>query len=653
MPNVQSVYFGRSPKSFDDGGQPACAINSSGFVVEMHQGVVSGKLFYRIAKLNGLSLEWKDLQNGDRPPSFDDGFNPSVALTAGLTVVEVHDSGDVDPKLFYSVRRVEDGLKLSSATPKRIGDETASNPSVAVNADGVAVEVHKAGSGLKYRVQTLSGQTLDWPDASVDLVGNGGSPSVAINDSGRVVVVYQDGSSLRFITGSYTAATATIQWNSATPYDTGSAPSVALTNDRWVYEVHADSGALFQRVGRLSEDGKTIDWMAWLTNPASDDRNPSYQFDAGATPAVATNGVVAVQVHKDEAGSELFTTASAIFDRGHWMEDHLDDLRNRTLAELVIPGSHDAGQYTNDIPVRETRTQTLPIYGQLAYGVRYFDLRPFLKNGQIHIHHDIQVGVRFQEVLDDVAAFMASHRELVILKISHYGEANEILGTTPEENGSWSQAAFNQMVGQIQASLGRYLPQGPSMRIAKFPLKTFLVNNVGAVLVVTNTAFEQPEIDYLSSAPTPAGIYRYRDWEATSPKAGDLRVFDIFGNTQDFDDMVDGSGKDPSGVKLRDGKHLKQGQYRKFDVYDGKCLNQQNGQDVGCDLFLLSWTLTPKAPTAVDNAAKVSRLANVDLVDKLTAKPTSGTKIFNILYTDVVQDSRSSDVAFLRNGLLR
>jgi hypothetical protein len=96
---------------------------------------------------------------------------------------------------------------------------------------------------------------------------------------------------------------------------------------------------------------------------------------------------------------------------------------------------------------------------------------------------------------------------------------------------------------------------------------------------------------------------------------------------------------------------LRQGQKPKFQWFDGICRNQYLDQGVKkdwpCDLFLLSWTLTPFVD-AIDTA----RTANQRLVDRegdLGANP-HGQRV-NLIYTDDVQNSRSADVALLRNGL--
>jgi hypothetical protein len=70
--------------------------------------------------------------------------------------------------------------------------------------------------------------------------------------------------------------------------------------------------------------------------------------------------------------------------------------------------------------------------------------------------------------------------------------------------------------------------------------------------------------------------------------------------------------------------------------------------DVPCDLFLLSWTLTPEPNSVWSGAAQ----ADACLADDVTSKgPNAKGRQINVLYTDYVEYSRSADVAYLLNGL--
>lgn len=660
MPKVQTVYFGIAGDHYDSGDQPSCALNGRNLFVEIHRGQDdddSPTLNYRIAMLRDASLMWRDLDaNGKTPPSFAHGQNPSVTLTDGNVAIEAHD--DKNGKLFYSVLSLAVGGKtLTGAAPADLGtqDNKSSDPSVSINDTNVLVEVHKSGSDLRWRLGKLSGTSVTWDADASFLAENGEQPSVWINDQGRLVAVYQKNEKLFYLTGTYMKASndgttpATITWVGPTEYEGGIRPSVVLTGANQVFEVHqtVNDGALarvFQRVGTL--DGDTITWHDWLSLSKE-----SYQFDQGKSPQITTNGRVAVHVHRSEEALNfnLFATASVVVDRANWMSDNLTSLGSKMLSQLVMPGSHDAGQYTDTVETAATQTQTLSIGQQLTYGVRWFDLRPYDDDGTIKIHHDIQVGVTLQEVLDQIHAFMTSHRELVFLKLSHYGQPPDTEGIP---DTTWSADAFDRMVTMIRSNQGlqEWLVTGAlPQRLGETPLRRFIGSGKGSVVVVADTDTQRPgNVDYLPSPATPStrGIYHYRDWYAPSPEQGDLTVFDVYANTTVFADMVNGTSSDADNpdALARNGTPLPRGQYRKFDIFDNFCRN--GDPRVRCDFFLLSWTLTP-----LTGVVEASKPANRNLVDFLALRPDQPNKRFNILYTDVVQDSRSIDVAYVRNGL--
>jgi hypothetical protein len=668
MPKVKSVNFGISPDDqYDDGTQGSIAINKFNMCVEVHRGEsdTEKNLYFRIAHVSGVSLNFQDA----KPTSYGTGNNPTVALNADGVVIEAHDR---DGKLYYSVRAASiPGLSAKTETELPNQDPSSSDPTLALNKDGVVVEVHRSNSDLFWRLGELKQGRLTWQDDSHLLIQNGQHPSVSINDDGRIVVVYEDDSELYYLTGQLVAATpktgtedakpASITWNTDTRrrYDEGIDPSVAITSDNWVYEVHKGEieNKLYQRTGRLSDDG-TIDWKTWLGGG-----NPSYLFDIGVRPRVATNDKVAVHVHQSETRKSLFGTASLIFDRANWTGDNFGDLKNKTLSEMVFPASHDAGQYRELVALQ---TQTLDIFGQLSVGVRWFDLRLGVEGGKIKIHHDIFFGVDFQDVLDDVRAFMTDHNELVILKLSHFRNFKDNIDE--KNNNPDGTRPIDKAIAMIRDKDKGLRPwlvtRELARRLGKTTLRELITPNAGAVLIVVDNKDDndniQAYLDFNKSANQNRGIRTYRDWYAPDPQKGDLTVFDIYSHTNTFSTMATGTDEDPDSTHARervtDGSDpteatpLPVGQFPKFALFDGVCrFNNPAGEAEPCDLFLLSWTL------AVDGESPVSlsRAANKRLVEfSASHAGPSHERIINLLYTDVSQDSRSADVALIRNKLV-
>lgn len=670
MPRTKSVFFGPSPdQSYDDGDFPCCAINSNNVGVAIHEGTGSSSLNYRLFSVQDARVSFVPAPKQNQ---FGNGYRPAVVLTDDGVVVEAHGTDKDSGNLEFQVGVLKNSTIGFLGSPARIGK--GHNPSLAIDRAGHIVEVHERDKNLYYRLGRFdpAKRQVEWPKDEIDLTKPGDrptvgdSPAVAMNRSGQLVAVYVNKGRLFYLRGNLANKGpngASIQWNSVRPYisraDTnGQNPSVALTDDGYLYEVHEKGGSLYQRVGRLADaNGGEIVWQEWL------DRNPANPlldnfFDTGERVQIATNGKVAVQVHESESSFSkgLFANAALSFDHANWMGDNRDKLLKRTLRDLALPSSHDSGAYLDDtLPQGLAQTQGFTIYGQLASGVRFFDLRPrydgdqnrpFDRN-QLFTHHGPIQGPPFTTILKDVQDFMREHNELVILKTSHYGNFNR-------------QVSMG-MFGVIREFLSPWLFDDTNKgqaRLADRPMSDYLTPTKGTVLVVVdsdgdhNPGNNPPDRDDLPD-PRPAGFFRYRDWYATDPQRGDLTVFDVYSNTTDFNAMAEGTGPDTDrqlGVQ-RDGTPLPQGQLPKLKLFNGICRNQYTDKgvkkDFPCDLFLLSWTLTPTI-----NAFTLARVANQRLIDygpKIGVNPSG--RVANLIYTDVVQDSRSADLALLHNNL--
>jgi len=260
--------------------------------------------------------------------------------------------------------------------------------------------------------------------------------------------------------------------------------------------------------------------------------------------------------------------------------------------------------YESGLPELLAQTQDLTIYGQLSHGIRYFDLRPQWDDGKLFLHHGQVRGPKLADVLDDVRRFAREgHHELVILKFSHYD--------------GFRGDAYKSLVKQIKASLGPWLytslPRG--RRLADITLSDY-IRNSAAVLVLCDESYP---LDNRSE-----GIWVYRDWDSMHPEQGDLRVYDQYSNTTSYPSM-------------------RTDQFDKFNRYDGKCKARR---EIPCDLFLLSWTLTP--PTFVWGFA-VEANRNLEAALKELKIPNRCGRIANLLYVDYVASSNVTDMAIQQN----
>jgi len=560
---------------YDDGSRPNVAINNNA-IVEVHESETFNTLWYRVGTPNQATVDWGGSHK------YDDGQRPAVALNNKNVAVEVHKSQAANT-LWYHVGTLS-GTSLSWGGSHQYDDGV--EPRVAVNDGGVVVEVHKsqAKNTLWYHLGKVNGSKVDFGGSKQ--YDDGVTPAVALNNQGLVVEVHksQAADTLWYHVGQ--VAGDKINWGPSYQYDDGVEPSVALTDDGFVVEVHKSQagGTLWRRVGTVS--GDTIAWSG------------SSNFDDGRRPSVATNGRLAVQVHQSETFGTLWFSTSLVTDRARWMEQRLPQLKDKTLKQLALPASHDSGMYLGGLATLG-KTQDLSIYGQLADGIRYFDLRPKWSGGKLYITHGPITGPLLQDVLNDIKKFLSEgHKELAIFKFSHYD--------------NFSDDVYKTLVKQINDTIGTWLykslPAGK--RLADVTLGSYLAG-AGVALVVCDG-------DYPVNNPQ-SGIWVYRDWSSGHPEVGDLRVFDQYSDTLSYDTM-------------------KKDQFDKFAKYNGFCEKKTN---VPCDLFLLSWTLTP--PTDVWDASKP---ANRNLGQAITELriPNSFGQIVNLVYVDYVEYARVTDV---------
>src|ERR1700710_1102156 len=87
--SIESVFFGLSPSSYDNGRRPSCAINASNVVVEVHKGESEDTLNWRIGGVQGVYLSWLPRPAGYK--SFGNGTNPAVAIDPSNVVIVVYD----------------------------------------------------------------------------------------------------------------------------------------------------------------------------------------------------------------------------------------------------------------------------------------------------------------------------------------------------------------------------------------------------------------------------------------------------------------------------------------------------------------------------------------------------------------------------------
>jgi hypothetical protein len=691
-PRIKSVYFGRTPidgapnnaAAGPNGNLAGCAINTGNTIVEVHTEYQQNRLdvYAGVRTLNGITV-----LDAQPPVRVTEGQSPSVAINSQNVCVIVN---ELNGNLKYSAGTVRRGAVEFLITGADFGMRNGANhrPSVAMTEDGYVIEVHEstAQGGVVYRQGILNteNENVQWENKETVLDPTGSRPSVAVNNVGDAVFVWESGGNIIISSRQIRSRKLAPGARYTAAFGPGVQPTVAVTDERWVYTLFARAGALYQRTLQIDQATGAIvpqDVLGTGTAAALYDDAVDHELVLGDggffEPHIAGNGSFAVQVFGggDAFARDLgatnppglrtfyrFTSACMTIDRPNWMGDNRAALITKTLRTITIPGSHDAGAFADDT----AQTQDLTIAGQLAYGVRYFDIRPRYTGSnsnpdlqQVFTYHDIglnptyYLGPKLADVIAQVRSFMNTHRELVILKISHYSQFQQnIFNTlanalTDQTNG----------LGPWLYKPGDVSEAEKSNRLADRKLSEFLKEDGGRVLILADV---NGSTDYVQSTQHDNGILRYRDWYASDPSAGDVTVFDVYGATDDFSEMAYSQEADNTYSDLR------RGQLPKFINFTGLCRDGQTQ----CDLFLNSWTITPQPAAANDTAFFDSDPASRELVadqgqtgfhgvyknvrldfDNGTFQNSSGRSV-NILYTDAVEFTRSVDVSIVRSQLV-
>lgn len=286
--------------------------------------------------------------------------------------------------------------------------------------------------------------------------------------------------------------------------------------------------------------------------------------------------------------------------------------QNRPLSAITIPGTHDAGCYIDRGWVGNmfSRTQTQTVQQQLQGGIRYFDLRPKMYNGEIWTYHGAYYGDRMDGIggiLDQVAVFMngllAGDRELVILNISHFsgfGDPDHLaliaeiilrlgahLVPHPQSGANAVDLFQDQLVNVLTAPAG-----GAASRVVVLydgaldrPIETF-INDVFAGTVAVPGAV---------GATLPAGFFVLSPKYA--PVANQIWLFDWYADAQDVDTL-----RTNQLAKLRNRTNYRYDNFAGVVParWPGGNANWVTANAVGgvaSTLHLFSWTQTPQKRT--------------------------------------------------------
>ena len=329
-----------------------------------------------------------------------------------------------------------------------------------------------------------------------------------------------------------------------------------------------------------------------------------------------------------------------------WMQQNLQTLGGRTLREICMPGSHDAGMgkitWSDHIPeflVSDfTRTQTFEIYYQLDSGSRYLDVRPHLSEGRHWTGHYMgKLGARGQSmesIVDDINRFTATNAELIVVNLSHDTQCDD-------EFRHYNRDEWHSLLQQLLGLNRLFILPADSGATTLLDLK--LADLIGGGRAAVVVVIEPND-------PLDLGEFAGRGFY---PPA----LFGVFNSFANTDDCV----------------RLREDQLRKLAAHGAAAAlaAEQHGDK---SLFLLSWTLTQQKPDgpefveywrdpakAVENLLpwlrklKAIRVmaysANKSLMVDLL--PHVGREAFpNILYVDFIETRDCAALAMVINHLI-
>ena len=302
-----------------------------------------------------------------------------------------------------------------------------------------------------------------------------------------------------------------------------------------------------------------------------------------------------------------------------WMAQNLATLGNRTLSQITIPGSHDAGmgvfhKGTAFSTAGNTQTQRITLDDQLRAGARYFDLRPVISGGVYKAgHYDFVEplnswqggnGQTIAEIIQQINAFTLSNKELIILNLSH--DYNTDVGN--DSYRSFTQAEWDALFTQLAGLTNLWVAPGDptTVDLTTIKLRDFIGDGRAAVVVIV----EPSNIDLGSWATR--GFYTYSQ----------LNVYNEYSDTDNADVMS-------------------QDQLQK--------MSQQKSQGA---YFLLSWTLTQDVEEVLVGPSVLYLADQVKQQLYLKVMQASTAEVFpNILYVDAFTSQVTALAMALNNRL--
>ncbi len=303
-----------------------------------------------------------------------------------------------------------------------------------------------------------------------------------------------------------------------------------------------------------------------------------------------------------------------------WMQDNMYLLKDKTLKEICIVGSHDSGMSeigpggTAFTGAQNTLTQSCSIGEQLNWGARYFDIRPVIGENNYYTGHYSHIdglaswqgqnGQSIDSIISEINAFTAKHNELIILNISH--SLNTTLGNNSYRK--FNQKEWENLLVKLCGINKRYLDgQARGSTDLTTVMLGNAINGKSAVMIVIDDKNETINLGEYERK----GFFTYKNFD----------FYDSYSDTNDAHKMADDQ------------------------------INKMKKNASKESLFLLSWTLTQgdgQAIFATKSIIDLSVEAHQLLPNRLYHEVTKNIYP-NIIYLDNIKVNTAAALAMAVN----
>ena len=224
------------------------------------------------------------------------------------------------------------------------------------------------------------------------------------------------------------------------------------------------------------------------------------------------------------------------WDGENWMRDRAEQIGDRPLSQLRIPGTHDAGTFSiprsgavvavaqadagtaqfagipEDFVLGTQLTQNTTFTEQFNAGIRYLDFRVVCEPDGMFIVHTFR-GMPISDALTEIAAWATKHpQEVIFLDVQkNYGCASQTYS-----GGNGDSILGNDLFAQLVAnSFGSTLAKRPESADSKTTLGSLVSQGTNVVPFFIDLEFAQrSEVWWLRSSNTlPPGAGMTNVWD--------------------------------------------------------------------------------------------------------------------------------------------